>query len=1649
MTRRNLLTALACYLGIVLVLVGFTALRARTLNRFAAESAPDILPEHIEYAAPSDPNAKPFFSVMTNRTYSTRDRARVWINYRAVENLDFRVYRVKDPLAFFKQLDNPHQVGEDEYAEVGEKLKRKPTFLENLRAIKSWIFDSFKAYVRSQLQQQSRKNFNQKFRTPEEDDTSHRMPLNVADYARVPLLNPDQMVSSWREKLPPLDSSYDRRMISLGRREPGVYLVEVVNGDLRAFGIAIVTDLAMVQKTSRDGQVLVYAVDRQTGAPREGTRVEVFRGKQAVTSGTTNGEGLLRTRIQQPTATDDGEEGTAADETASEEATDEPVSDSYLFMAKSGENFAISDLDSYYFGASEGEEGGNSNLKSYLYTDRPVYRPEHKVYFKGIVRELTEQGYRLVGGTTTANVIIEDPSGARISEQELPLSSRGSFSGELDVPEGAPLGSYSITAQIGDATVNGSFEVQEYKKPEYKVKVTVPEKYMRVGDKMKFNVSARYFFGAPVTKADVKYYIYRTHYEPWWRDTGEDEESAIFVENSDEEESGSEDYYGYDDQIVQEGEGKLDAQGRLEVEFKVPEPDAKEKWDYSYRLEAQVTDAARRMMDASASFVGVRGKLVASADPERYVYNQGDTARIRVRSNDHEGRPQATRVKLTFVERRWKKVIKKTDYGDDYPTYEPDDRVLSSASVDTNQQGEAIYDYQVTTNGSIHIKTSVEEDGREIVYEGGYVWVADRENDWSDYSYQGEETVKLVPDKKSYRVGETAHVLALLPKADAHLLVTTELRNVMNVRTIAVKGRSVVIDVPIEARFAPNVFLNVTYVKDSEMYTQDQSIVVPPRDRLINLEILSNKKEYRPRETVSYTLLARNTEGAPVAGAEVSLGVVDEAIYSIAPENAGDIRREFYGRRYNEVQTNFSVNYQFTGYAGKKIINLAAKRPANQLADFKNDGDLVNPKIRKIFKDTAFWQPSVVTGADGRATVKVELPDNLTTWRATARAITADTRVGTTTQKVLARKDVILRLAMPRFVTQGDTITLSGIVHNYLTSAKTTQISIDIAGARLLDPQMQTVSIAANGEHRVNWRISAPTTGELKILAKALTDTESDAIETSLEVVPRGLKQTRGESSVLLDDTERTLTYNLPVEAEPNARALRVELSPSIASTLFGALDYLTTYPYGCTEQTMSSFLPNVIVAQALQNVETASLRDSNNIERKVRRGLRRLYSFQHTDGGWGWWKDDPTDAWMSAYVIDGLVMARRAGYEVDETRLENGRKKLKTLIEARKTDDGKEIDAETRAYMVYALYQSGEPDARYINELFNTRGNLQAYGRALLALALHERGDRQRASALASEIERAATSDERGAHWSSRYNSHGMAQANDVEATALSVKALARLLPQSELLPRAARWLVLSRRFGHYWHSTKETAFAIYGLTDYLKMSQELSPDYELKVYLNGEEIFTRHVTASDAASAQSFVINRRGAEVGARNELRIVKQGQGVLYLSTTFTHYSNEEDVAARSTPELKLTREYLRLRIAEGMGGALAWKVEPLEGDIRSGDIIVSRLRLEGAPARYLLIEDPIPAGCEQVQNVSGFDFDYSQQDWSSWYSSREFRDQKTAIFLNYFGGKATYQTAMRVQVPGQLRIAPARVEMMYMPTVQANSASSTMNILDSK
>jgi uncharacterized protein YfaS (alpha-2-macroglobulin family) len=506
----------------------------------------------------------------------------------------------------------------------------------------------------------------------------------------------------------------------------------------------------------------------------------------------------------------------------------------------------------------------------------------------------------------------------------------------------------------------------------------------------------------------------------------------------------------------------------------------------------------------------------------------------------------------------------------------------------------------------------------------------------------------------------------------------------------------------------------------------------------------------------------------------------------------------------------------------------------------------VQPKVRKAFPDTAFWAADLTTDAAGRAQAKVEFPDSLTTWRATARGVTADTKVGASTLKTIVRKNVIVRLSVPRFFVEGDEATVSVMVHNYLPNPKKARVSLEVAGLQVLWGAAKEVEVLSRGEVRVDWRVRALPVDKATLTAKALTDEESDALEVALPINPPGLKMSVAKGGAVAAGQSTTFDLEFPAKARGGSRLLAVRLSPSIAGSLFGALEYLTTFPYGCVEQTMSSFLPNIIVTRAVTELGLKTNLDAAGVQQKIRAGIDRLNNFQHEDGGWGWWESDESNPFMTAYVVAGLKQARDAGAQVDASRIDRGAQWVRKALA-----DNTSLNPDLRAYMAYSL-----SEAAAINPVYDQRAKLSPYGLAILGLAMENAKD-ARVGEVAAAVEQAAQHDDLLAWWPAKRDPMLDFEADiTAESTAFAVKLLSHQRPQSPLLPKAALWLMEHRDEGYWWSSTKQTAMVVFGLTGYLKASGELRPNFGVTVSVNGKQ-----VTLKWAQTPVRYFVNDRSA--------------------------------------------------------------------------------------------------------------------------------------------------------------------------------------------
>jgi uncharacterized protein YfaS (alpha-2-macroglobulin family) len=772
----------------------------------------------------------------------------------------------------------------------------------------------------------------------------------------------------------------------------------------------------------------------------------------------------------------------------------------------------------------------------------------------------------------------------------------------------------------------------------------------------------------------------------------------------------------------------------------------------------------------------------------------------------------------------------------------------------------------------------------------------------------------------------------------------------------------------------------------------------------------------------------------------LSFGVVDEALYSVRQDDSGDIVNAFYPKRYVYLQPQTSFDFYFYGEAGTRSPQLAANGLYHpRMAQVKPGSDLVVPKVRKAFPDTAYWNPNVRTGADGHARVDFTFPDALTTWRTTIRAMTDDGKAGSAIARTLVRKNLIVRLASPRFFRQGDETVLRVIAHNYLDSAKDVTFALDATGVDLISGQTQRINVPAKGESFVDWRFKARNTGPAIFTAKALTNEESDALEMTLPIVPFGVKQRSAGAGVIFSGSgQNQWSYSFPANSDAGSRALTLTVSPSIAGTVFSALEYLTSYPWGCTEQTMSSFLPDLVVAQAVDKLHLKSPIERKTLDDMVATGLERLYSYQHNDGGWGWWPDDPSRVFMTAYVVSGLGEAQRAGYKVDEERANNARKWLVNTLAVHP-----DMIPDLRAYVVYALAgsKSVSPDA--LNRAWSDRDKLTDEGLALLGLAFDAVGD-NRAGEAAMLLEKKAKVSDVDAHWESNYDElldyWGDTSA---ETTAFALKLLIAHDRSSTLLPKAAMWLA-AHRDGGYWYSTKQTAMVISGITDYLAISGELANTSDVELLVNGISIGKRHFDSGGLVP--SWQIKIPAAQIGNGGQITIQKSGNGITYWSAETLWYSDDKRSFQQRQLALNVTRDYYLLQKRQDKPtDPITYDLVPLKGPVHIGDIIAVRLALAGTDWKYLMAEDPIPAGTEFLANSSLYKLNNKPDWWADWFTRKEFHDDRAAFFNTEFSKRREYVYLLKVDNPGKFTISPAQAGPMYQSNVQTTTDPAVLEV----
>ncbi len=1398
----------------------------------------------------------------------------------------------------------------------------------------------------------------------------------------------------------------------------------------------MVTNMGITLKYS-GSKLLAWVTDLQTGEPVPGAvaTVHALSQRTPVVSGKTDKDGFFETKIQI------ADFKTRAYEWQPEFWVTAAKGDDFAFVGSDWNN----GLQPYMFdGVSSDFRSPESNkvrLQSFVYTDRPVYRAGDTVYFKALIRYLDWYGkYSVPPAGRTVEMVITDPNGKEVFRKQLKISEFGSVADSFTVAKEAVLGYYSLNGQIvgdedaGSQGVYGNFSVLAYRKPEYRVEVKPQAEEYFHGDTVRADISGQYYFGAPMSQSKVVWratstdYYFNKYTDGWYSFALEDRwcwRNCSSGMNT-----------------ITSGEGRLDDRGLLSVSFPVNIDDKGVSQVVS--IETDITDKNNQVVSGRADVIVHKAKVAVGIASEDYGVPAGGEAKVKVVTVNPDGsKAPGKTVEFKLFSRTWNTVKEKGVDGEYYYDNEPTDTFIRSFTARTDEQGKATATVTLDQGGEFRLVASVKDDaGREAKAGIGlYAW-SDTSFNWP---HANNDRMEIIADKPVYKVGDTAKLLVKTPYQGKGVkaLVTVERENVITKKIVDVRSAALPIEVPITDDLVPTAYVSVVVMKPRIGETFDDKGVdtgspafkigyvklpIDVSGRKLTVKVRTDKERYLPGEQVTVHLETIDPNGNPVP-AELSLGVVDLSVLDLAGFRMPDLVEAFYSERGVGVIT----------------ANMLTQLMERFKPGTKGGGGGESPlhdRARGTFLDTAYWNARIVTDRNGQASVTFKLPDNLTTWHFLALGSTLDHLFGGEAKTAIETKQVILRPVRPRFAVRGDRMTLGAIVHNYLSEDRPFTVSLNGTGFKLGGEASKAIAVPRDGNVKVSFPVTIGETEKVTMEFSAVSGSARDVTQETFPVFPFGTEQANALSGIV--ENRETEKVAIPTEDDAPTGSLTVAMSPSLAVYLPGGLEYLAKFPYGCAEQTVSSFLPNVALKQLLSLRVFTTVPDKI-LEENISVGLQKLYVFQLGDGGFGYWEGSTRSyPVLTAYILSAFRIASSAGFAVDSGVREKAKKYLEDVLHLSRQEQ--DVSPTLRAYILFVLSEEGSTDLALLNNLYKKVESLPLFGKAYLAMAYRKVGtvtSGGRAKDLIANILSSARIDARGARFEEEdRTSYGAFMHTDDRTNAIILQALVRIDPEHPLTAKLVRGMLASRRAGH-WDTTQSTALSLLSLVEYLKQTREMQYDFVGAIEVDGKKALEHTFKSEQSLARQEAELALSELPRGKTVEVKIGKEGKGRLYYDLLLSYFYAPE-----------------RLEPAEEGIGILR-ETEPLKKGVdglKVGETYKVTLTITVPETRnFVAVESPLPAGLEPIdlqyatsqqnllaEKANTVEDAYRSQLWR--FSHTEMRDDRVFLFAEELPpGIYVYEYLVRATTPGRFRERPARAFEMYFPETFGQTGGGWVDI----
>ena len=1380
---------------------------------------------------------------------------------------------------------------------------------------------------------------------------------------------------------------------------PGLYILNLTAGPQVNDQLILVLTRNVITVKQAEGQLIAWVSDIN-GHAIPGIEVGVYaRNGQLISQGQADGDGVYRARVARDP---------------------QPL----IVVARAGEDVTAAGLSNEwqsptgYWGDWWRPAPRAGKYAMHIYTDRPIYRPGQTVYFKVIIRKDDDALLSIPLVNSTVTIRLRDARNNVVRTIYLPTSEFGTVSSLFRIAEGAMLGSYNLEITLDGESHRQVFKVQDYRKPDYEVKVTTDAAGYVTGDEIRVNVDADYFFGEPVPNAQVTVKRYELG-QNYCREACESE------------------YTWYDTgRPVTASRGRTDSSGHFAFTVSAEMGSYARNWGWwsdvqqaTWGIEVTVDDGSRQTVSSFAIVKVFNAAEQIRVETGGYLKTPGEPFEVQASARTIFDQPVSGRH-LTLQLRRW------NSYSGDYTT------VVQAETLVTGEDGRAAAVTTVAEPGfyQVHL-TGYDRRGNETRHDN-WLYVFSEAARWEA---QSNNDLKISADRDQYAPGDVAQLI-IESSFSGPALLTFERGTTRREQLVNLAAPLTRVEAPIQRDDAPNIYVTVnawkeqdtsaldknTYASlaDSRLRTAKVNLHVPVTDKTLTITLTPDKPTYAPRETATFTVRVTDMRGEPVS-AEVSLALVDEAIFSLSDELSGPIFDAFYFERANIVRTYDSMalwRYMFAEDGGR--------------GGGGGDGaGLGNP--RSNFPDTAKWIASLLTDANGEAVAAIPLPDNLTSWRLTAKAVTADTQVGETHVNVTTQQDIIVRPLLPRALTAGDRVELSAIVHNYSESQGEIVVGLQVTLLQVNSAATQTVTLAPGEQRIVGWTATAVEAGEAQVIVWAESAGGRDAVKLPLPIQPLAIPDVETKIGEFTGEFSTGVVW--PSDAL-GLSTVKIELSRSIAGSMMNGLEYLTGYPYGCVEQTMSKALPNAVVGRAFHQLGLGNLTLQADLPPKINASLQRLYGFQHNDGGWGWWFDDATDAYQTAWVVFGLAMTQEAGYEVDSGVIRRGVDWLAANLQT----PYPAVDIRTRAFALYAMSVAGYGDLDSTRALVKQAGQLDTFSRAALALALHTLGATEDASQMLDLLATTALTSEGKVYWpdaaaDGHYREKTM--SSTMRSTALALDAFVHINPSHALEPGIVRYLMSQRRVDG-WGSTNETAFTLIALTDHIlaRDAQRAAANTNYRVELGGQVIAAGTLGRGEPAVSLEIPASQLNNGI---NTLKLNQSGGGQLYYIVSSRVYRPQ--AAVQAAGNVQVFRQYLDARTSQ-----------PISATVAPGQLVKVQLSVVMPDdGFYVMVEDRLPGGLEALNEglnttsheSSAYHYCYAYEcydpvyRWQEYgYNSKEVRGDRVSFFITQLSaGRHTFTYYARATRAGTFVAMPVEVSAMYDLTVWGRSSSSVLVI----